>query len=246
LITQFANDTLPDYTTVTVYDVTNGEYMTSGENFVCTADGVHMYLDSMSANGSRSFTFEYYAQESVQASSNAIEVVYDYGIEKIDNDVYYHFETNWKNEKTYSFVGTLDIQLNFDTYPYIISKRSFEVYDNQNSRWLDRDEFAYSDGNMEISQDAMGTVDAGHSRVFDVFFQYVDEEIDDPLTVSEGQSSFLNTQVYGLFIYFHLIMIFIAGLGIACIRADIKKYTPMLYILAFIGFIITVMWLGGV
>jgi hypothetical protein len=66
----YANDSTPDYVTTKLYDVTNGVYVTMGQNFDCSASGIQFYLDSLT-NVSRSFTASYYGKETQILPSTA-------------------------------------------------------------------------------------------------------------------------------------------------------------------------------
>jgi len=215
------NGTTPDISTAKCYDVSNSIYLTSGTNFR-VSNGIEFYLDSISALGSRQFTCSYYGLSTAQVPSDAITIVNDYDLKMYDNKNYWHLVAQWVNTGSATFLGNLNIQFNFDTdytdangniIHQIISSRSFVVYDRENSRYLDRDEFVYLGNGLQICQATMGTVNPNGARTFDVYFLFVGEgkEVDAPTQAK----SWLKTSFWGQIEYFHVLMAILGVVALA-------------------------------
>jgi len=229
LIIEYANDTNPDFKTTTVYDVTNGIMLTSGTNYLTSGAGVHMYLDSIAANESRSFTIQYFAETDVTPIGDASTIVLDYTIAfyQPEDKNYYMAEASWRNRRTEIFRGPLDIQFYFDTYPKIIAARSLIVIDETNDRELTRDEFTWTGSSVRISQSALGEVNPGSSRKFQVLWLFANEMDDEP----SEDLSILRTTIFHPIQLFHIIVIFLGGLIVAAWMANPKKYKPFIFLI---------------
>ena len=209
-IIEFANDTTPDYVTATLYDVSNGVYLTKGENYFTTASGIHFYLDSLASNTTRQFTGAYYATKSSQVSSDAVVIVDDYQMKYHENtDIasgtnWYYVSAQWVNPNTNSFVGSINVQFNFDTTPYTISSRSFDIYDRENGIYLDRDDFVWTGSSVIISQDAVGTVVGNGARTFEIYFLFVEED-EEQTPITEAEEWIKSEAFYGIQ-WFYIIM----------------------------------------
>ena len=215
------NGTTPDISTAKCYDVSNNVYLTSGTNFR-VSNGIEFYLDSISALGSRQFTCSYYGLSTAQVPSDAITIVNDYDLKMYDNKNYWHLSAQWVNTGSATFIGSLNIQFNFDTdytdangniIHQIISPRSFVVYDRENSRYLDRDEFVYLGNGLQICQATMGTVNPNSARAFDVYFLFVEAE--DQADVPAQAKSWLKTSFWGQIEYFHVLMVILGIVALA-------------------------------
>lgn len=186
-IVEYANDSTPDYVTTNAYDTTNGVYLARGQSYDTTAGAIHFRIASIPALSTRTFTFDYYGTEDPVTPSDAITVVNDYYWETLSASVtgdnndksYYYITSSWINNNDNAFVGSLDIQLNFDTNGGIIAPNSWIILDNENNRYLDRDEFAYNGGGLTISQDTLGTVPANGVRSFKAWFLFTEASVID-------------------------------------------------------------------
>lgn len=207
VIVEFANDTVPDYTTVRNYDVTNGVYLTRGQNFVTSADGVHFYLAGIAGNSTRRFTISYYGTTQADISSSAIVNVNAYDLKMLNDKNYYHLTAQWVNTDSSNFLGTLFIKFNFSVYPYEIAPHSFAVFDHENSRFLNQNEFTFLGSGVIVEQDAIGTVYPNSARTFDVYFLFIEEEADSMLS-SKG---FLHTKIAFIWEGFYFEVIHLIG-----------------------------------
>ena len=215
---EFANDTTPDYTTVGAYDVTNGVYLTRGTNYDATASGAHFYVNSIAGSGTRTFTLDYYGVDDPVVPTDAITVVYDYGWETLtasisgdNNDKsYFYIDANWFNDDDAAFVGEMDIQFNFDTEGKIIASSSWIIYDNENDRYLDREEFAFSGGGIKISQETMGTVSPNGARSFKAWFLFTEASV-----AATVQTPFLEVDVGGGLLVIHVFVVSLAIIAVA-------------------------------
>ena len=242
LTIEYANDTTPDYKTTSVYDVTNGILLTSGESYTLTASGIHMYLDYITANSTRSFTTTYYSTQQEIQPSNAVTYATRYELREFLNSTYYYLEASWYNIRNSSFIGTLSIQFNFDTHPYVISTRSIAVKDITNNRMLNREEFAWTGSSIEISQSTMGTVPANGIREFGVYFKFVNEEE----SITQG---LLSLGLFGPIQLIHLLLLVLGAFAWATLMADKnkkkRKYNPLLFLIVFFIFLLIVLYIYG-
>jgi parallel beta-helix repeat protein len=196
---EFANDTTPDYVTTRCYDVSNGVYLTKGENFDVSASGVHFYLTSIPANTTRRFTVSYYCQDVAVMSSDAVVVIDDYDMKTHENKNYWHVRGQYVNEGDDTFVGCVKFDFNFEMEDPI-AQRSIDVYDNENSRWLDRDEFSSENG-VTISQSTIGTVYPNGARTFDIYWLCDETEEEDGIAKEEVES-FIKGDFVGMPVFF--------------------------------------------
>jgi len=211
-IVEYANDTTPDYVTTNAYDTTNGVYLARGQSFDTTAGAIHFRIASIPALSTRTFTFDYYGTEDPVTPSDAITVVSDYGWEKVAASVsgastdknYYYIDASWYNPSDTAFVGSLDIQLNFDTEGQIIAPDSWIVYDNHNDVYLERDDFSYHGGGLTISQDTLGTVQSNGARSYKAWFLFTEE------TATGEEVPFFEIDLGGGFLVLHLIILILA------------------------------------
>jgi hypothetical protein len=90
---------------------------------------------------------------------------------------YYYLKARYHNPSTRTFVGSITIKFNFSVYPYTISEYSFEVYDQDNSCYLDSEEFVFQGSSLLISQDVVGNVEPNGARTFEVYFLFMDEDV---------------------------------------------------------------------
>lgn len=198
---EYANDSTPDYNTIEAYDVTNGVYLVRGENFDSSASGAHFYIASIGAFDTRSFTLTYYAVDADIEPSDAVIVLNEYGLEAYGGDDYYHSRGQWVNDGDANFIGTIVLDMNFNTGPYTIDMDSIIIYDDTNSIQLDREDFAFSGSTIHITQDAVGTVVPNGGRTYDVYFLFVDEDV-----VDTTPSGWLIIPIYGSFLVVHLLI----------------------------------------
>lgn len=197
---EFANDTTADLHTVLCYDVTNGVYLVSGTQFLAAGTAIQFMIPTMSPWEVRAFRGEYYATTVAPTPSNAVVIINEMPVFKEWKDKqYYYLTSTWINPSSKSFVGTLDIQFNFDTnidgVEHTIAPQSIEVFDITNNRLLDRDEFSYHGGGITINQGVVGTVSSGSSRSFGIYFLFTEEDV---ATVS---TDFINTKLINVFGY---------------------------------------------
>jgi len=172
----YANDTTPDYVTTKLYDVTNGRYVTMGQNFDCSASGIQFYLDSLTSVN-RSFTASYYGMDTQILPSTAYVSVDDYNLVEYNGKSYWHLRAQWVNRNTEAFIGPLGIDFNFTTGEYVIAPQSIIVYDNEKSEVLSKitGEFMYlGSGGLMISQTQVGTVSPNGARTFDVYWFFTE------------------------------------------------------------------------
>jgi hypothetical protein len=170
----YANDSTPDYVTTKLYDVTNGVYVTVGQNFDCSASGIQFYLDSLT-NVSRSFTASYYGKDIQILPSTAYVSVNGFDMVDYNNLSYWHVQAQYVNRDSETFIGSLGINFNFSTGDNIIAPQSFIVYDNERSIYLSKinGEFMYmGPGGLTITQSQVGTVVPNGARTFDVYWLY--------------------------------------------------------------------------
>lgn len=243
---EFANDTTPDYNTVDMYDVTNGVYLTRGENFYTTASGVHFYLDSMDGSSTRTFKFTYYGVDDPVVPSNAITIVHGYSIETVTKEIsgsttdknYYALTAQWRNNFGTAFVGDLEIQFNFDLKDKNIAPNSWIVLDVDNNQYLDREDYAYHGGGLRITQDTLGTVNANKVRNFKAWFLFSDEPEPD-----RAETKFFETDMGGGFLVVHLILGLIALplIGGIILSQKKKEYMWLALMFAIILFLF-IMW----
>jgi len=240
---EFANDTTPKYETTTFYDVTNGEYLTRGTNFDTSSGGIHWYLTSLAWNTTRSFRARYTAEEGVVTPSNAVTVVGSYSGSSLGGESYWYIDADWQNGMGESFLGTLDVQFNFST-PYPIAPNSIYVYDEDNSRYLDRDEYSFHGGGITIIQSIIGTVKPGSTRNFGIYFLMTKPIEPQPseVLINEGSNP-LKTNLIGEYpIGFVIAIIFsIIGLIITVTnKKGVKNPIALLaWFFAFLLFVIT-------
>jgi hypothetical protein len=229
LFIEFANDTTPDYSTVTVRDVTNGVWLTQGENFDASASGTHMYIDSMSGLESRFFTVTYYGREIEEIPSDAITVISDYGqMKPYNNKNHYYLRAQWVNTRGNAFLGPIYIQFNFTTAPYEIAAESIAIYDNENVEYLNRNDFAYHGSGIIVSQEQVGRVSPQGARTFEIYYLYISEETIEQ-QIEELAVGFLHKPIFtipilGPFLGIHFINSIFGAVAIAGALADYKKH----------------------
>jgi hypothetical protein len=220
---EFANDTTADLHTVKCYDVTNGVYLTSGSQFLAAGTAIQFMLPSLSPWEIRAFRGEYYATVASPTPSDAIIIINGPpemaewtkdGVKKI----FYKLSGTWINSNSKSFIGTIDLQFNFDTGGLTIVPQSIDVYDNTNNNLLDRSKFSYHGGGITITQDAVGAVSPGSSRSYSVYFLY--DESDTP-TVTKSS---LETPLINLFGFDITAIHLIIFLGIALIIVSVLQF----------------------
>jgi len=227
IIIEYANDTTPNFVTTRLYDVTNGVYLTRGENFFTTASGIHFYLDSIASNTTRSFTGSYYGTASSQMSSDAIVIIDDYQIKQhtnteiADGTNWYYVLAQWINLENEGFIGSIGIQFNFDTAPYIISSRSFDIYDRENGVYLDRDNFIWNGQSLTISQETIGTVQPNSARTFEIYFLFISEDEEDDIV--EQAENWLKQEAFLGLPWFAIIEIFLGILALAVASSAYDK-----------------------
>jgi len=238
----FANDSTPDYGTVTFYDVTNGVYLTEGENFMTISSGIEWYLANISKNSSRSFTGEYTGETGAITPGTATITANDYDSTTLNDEGFFYFTKVYINEDSSTFEGTVSIQFNFTT-PYQIDSTSVKVQDETNDRYLDRDEFTFFGTGITIMKDTVGSVPKGSTRTYSVYFNLIKNEeeqaVDDAIGILK--QPIINIGGYSILVG-HLLAITFGGA--AAIMWDPKKGkksypTMILAFFAAIVFIIT-------
>jgi len=240
---EFANDTLPDTSTARCYDVTNGVYLTRGENFRISGSGLDFRLISISASGVRRFDCSYYATDANPIPSFAIITVDNYDAKTHNEKNYYWTRGQYVNTDDEAFLGTLTISFSFDTYPYTISPYSVEVFDFTNSVYLTDEDFSFTGNGIIIDQSYLGTVQPNEARTFDIFFLFSSEE---ETGIEEQASEFLNTKIIGIPLGFLIIalLFIIAAVAIRAEREAKRKPFVGLIIVLF-AFLLFFFWYGG-
>lgn len=244
----FADDgNTPDYGGVEVYDVTNSIYLTEGEHYDSSAIGIEMAVSSMNAGESREFQVTYYVSEENIQPKEAIVVLNDFGqLKSHEGKNYYYLGAQWINRNSDSFVGPIYIQFNF-TIPNIISRESIDVWDDHNRRYLRRDQFAWTESGVIITQEVVGRVSPQGARSYDIYYLYTAET-----TIENIVFSFLDAPVIanvpgvGDILGIHIISIILLLIGITAIFSG-KTYKDHLWVFAscmlFI-FLCTMAWLS--
>ena len=168
---EFANDSNPDFSSVTMRDVANnGTIMKRGENFDVSAGGVHFYLLSINASRSRTFTIEYYKAQSESYSYGSAEyTVNGYDETVYQGNTYHFFYINWVNTGSLIFRGTLTAKLNFNNV-LDINPNSIVLKDNDNNRVLSSDGFTQAGNMLTLGSSVLGNVNPGGGRSFTVYF----------------------------------------------------------------------------
>ena len=188
---QIDNQTTPQTHSFRVYDVTNSQWLEEGTNFEFTGSFIKFWLPQLTAHQSRQFRVEYYSvSEDITQEGIPIKVINTYTTKTYNNKPYYYFKAEWINPNSVSFRGTLYLKLNFTT-PYPIALDSWIIFDRDNNRQLSSDEFVATDNTLIISEDAVGTVSPGGSRVFDCYFYLTKPTVSE----EEEKNWFLTPQV---------------------------------------------------
>lgn len=172
----FSNETNPDTSTVTVYDVQNAKALKVGENFNVLGSGIDFRLTgSLLPTESRSFTFTYYrTQYDTLEYGDATKTITSYskGVDppSDDYDVLYNMiDFTWVNPYEKSFRGELRLRLKFDNVNNI-DGNSYIVTDEDNNH--ETEDFTPGEGSITISSDALGDVNPGGSRNFKIYFLF--------------------------------------------------------------------------
>ena len=241
----FANDTTPDYSTVSFYDVTNGIYLTEGENFMTLASGINWYLASIAGNTSRSFTAEYTAETGEITPSTVTVTSNDYDSTTLNDDPYFFFSKTYLNEGS-TFEGTINIQFNFST-PYQIDSTTVKVRDETNGEMLERDEFTFFGTGITIMKDAVGTVSKGSTREYSVYFNLIKTE---DRHVVEESVSFLKQPIidiggYSIFVG-HLAVIVLGAAAVILYDKRKKERNWISMLLGFFAIILFIVTYSGV
>lgn len=229
VIIEYANDTTPDYYTTDVYDVTNGVYMTRGENFDTSSGAIHFELSQITANANRSFTCSYYAVQDTTISSDAIVNVNTYSLQAFNDKNYWYLKGQYVNRNSDSFVGTLTMKFNF-SMDEDIAPHSINIYDQENNVYLSNDEFALLGNGIQIRQNSVGTVIPNGVRTFEVYFLFNTVEDDaetTPNEIKEQAESILMQPFYGQILYFHAIMAFLGLCAIIIYYIHYDRYRSL-------------------
>ncbi|MBE3086243.1 MAG: hypothetical protein IMZ64_08505 [Bacteroidetes bacterium] len=167
---EFANDTNPDFATVTMRDVANGVIMKRGENFDVSAGGIHFYLLSIGASSSRTFTIEYKKSVSESYSYGTAEyTVTGYADTMFQGNTCHYFFINWVNTGSLIFKGTLTAKLDFDKV-LDIDPNSIILKDDDNNVVLASTGFTQAGNMLTIGSSIIGDVKPGGGRSFTVYF----------------------------------------------------------------------------
>jgi hypothetical protein len=230
----FADDgATPDYGGITVYDVTNGAELREGENFDCSAKGIHMAVPSMSAGESRSFRITYYVAEENIQPSQAVIVLDDFGeMREHNGENYNYLYAQYVNRGSQTFIGPIEIQFNF-TLPNFIAPESIDIWDDANLRYLERGQFSYNTYGISILQDAVGSVSPMGSRTYEIYYLYTSSGVIEPLSQI---TSLLDTPIFtlpgiGEVLGIHIIVGILMFIGIIAVMSG-KSYKDHLWVFA--------------
>jgi len=177
----FSDKTSPDTSSVRIYDDDNdNQLLKQGENYKVTDSGIEFYIQSVPPHTTRSFTICYYREQFDN---------YDYGEEHIsitsydefieyNNEVYHHFQIPFVNDKNSIFRGGIYVTLDFDM-PTTIDRQSIIILDSNNDATIDSSQYLYGSGFIRLGTDAVGDVNPGMNRNYDVYFRYTETPEDD-------------------------------------------------------------------
>jgi len=239
----FAGDETPDYSMVSVRDVTNGVDLREGEHYDISAQGIHMAVLSMDGNTERLFTVTYYIQEETRQPKDGVVVINNYDNTETHNSKnYYYLIGQWVNKDSETFIGTIDLQFNFSVSPKVIAVETIDVWDETNRQYLSRDEFVYTTGGITITQDAVGIITPQSERTYKVYYLYEDEDtvIDDTV---DSATNFLRDSFMGLPLGMslqgiHIVLIILIGAGlISTTGKQDKDWKKRFWFLIFMSFL---------
>ena len=244
----FADDgNTPDYGGVEVYDVTNSMTLTEGEHYDSSAKGIEMGVGSLYSGESRKFRVTYYVEEENIQPKEAIVVIDDFGqMKKHEGENYYVLNAQWINRESETFIGPIYIQFNF-TMPNIVSRESLDVWDDHNRQYLDRDEYAFTESGVIITQDVVGRVSPQGARTYDIYYLYTSETMLENVVFSFLDAPVIaNVPGIGDLLGIHIVTIILLLIGITAILSG-KNYRDHLWVFAscmlFI-FLCTMAWLS--
>lgn len=180
----FSNESTPDENTVSIIDVANGNInLSRDEDFKTVGSGIEFYLLSLDVNETREFTLSYY-WSSYELLDYDTKIIYinDYETKQsvtFDDKFYNSFTKPYVNDKSTIFRGEIIIALDFDKSNEIETS-SIYIWDEKNSRMLDRSLFSHGSGSILILSDAIGDVSPGGGREFTVYFRFMEYPGADP------------------------------------------------------------------
>jgi hypothetical protein len=205
---EFANDTNPDFATVTMRDVSNGVIMKRGENFDVSAGGIHFYLLSIGASSSRTFTIEYMKSVSEAYSYGTAEYTVTGYEEKVYmGSTYHYFYINWVNTGSLIFKGTLTAKLGFANV-LNIDPNSIILMDEDNNKVLSSNGYTQAGNMFTIGSSVIGDVAPGGGRSFTVYFIFNEVPGANPLEYKTTTPLFV---IFGIGITIFLIGIIVFG-----------------------------------
>jgi len=216
-IIMFADDDTPDYSTVVVHDQTNDVDLDEGEHYDCTADGIHLMNDYIAASGSRSYKCTYYSQtENIQSSDAITKVSIPDRMTVYDNQNYYYMDAQWTNDRSDPFIGQIHIKFDFEVTPGMISPSTIDIWDEINNRYLDDDEFTYTGTSIIISQESVGTVQSGSTRIYKIYYLNVE-------TINSVADDFFESEFAGPILWIHVIDIVIGAIAIMSVYGSKRE-----------------------
>lgn len=165
-------DSNPDLSTIRVTDVDNGNaILEEGENYK-GGTGVEFKLTgSLNASETRNFLVEYYARISDQYyyGDDVIHVDAYQTNKRHDGKLYNYFEYTWINTYDKTYRGSLSFYFDFEVVTGIV-QNDIIVYDA--SRDQNITDFLISDQFLRIGSNAVGDVNPGGGKTYEVYFKF--------------------------------------------------------------------------
>ena len=215
----FADDSIPDVTTIGVYDVFNAASLDYGENFDASSTGIQLSLDVMLPSENRSFRCSYYPVAGAIQNRDAIAVINSYNkLEEHNGENYLSVDVQWTNTYSDLFIGPLYVQFNFSLLPDIIDPTSLDLFDENNMRYMTKNEYAFTGSGFTVGQDKMGEVNPGETRKFTLYYQF----LSDSQNLPNGQN-LLASEFVGPVLWIHVIVVLLVAVGAASILLSHDK-----------------------
>jgi hypothetical protein len=161
--------------TVSIFDLDNAVYLTSGTNYEVTSSGIRMYFAVLNSTIARTFTFSFYDTNATGPTGIPIVTVDAYTTIQHNSESFFTFTASWANSFPSVYTGQLQIKMTFTNAEHI-DPASIEIFDKINNKYLTTNEFSYAGNTITIAQ---VSADVGTVHGFDVYFHINVKEAQD-------------------------------------------------------------------
>lgn len=167
----FPNMTTIDTSSVRVFDLDNGIYLSEHTNFEVSSGGIHLTMNQLNASAQRNLRFTYYDLNSTTGlgAPNLVAEAYTQGT--LNGISMKYTAVQWTNPWGVAYRGEVYITLNFTGGDNLLPA-SMTVIDETTGNVIPNSQWIYTGRTIIILTDGVGTVPVGGARNYGIYFTF--------------------------------------------------------------------------